>query len=101
MTYTDTETGEEIAGLPACDITDPAALESYYGNFGFFEHFRKCVLSSCKELERVKAVVSGEKVTVDRLDDLARTSDTYTSFLVANLQGRILREKNVRESFAR
>lgn len=101
MTYTDTSTGEVIDGFPGCNTDDPAQLEAWFGLFGFFEHFRKVVLSSCKEIERAKAVEQKEKKTVDQLDDLARTSDTYVSFLTANLQGRILREKNVRESFAR
>ena len=101
MTYTDTSTGAVIDGLPGCNTDDPASLEAHFGNFGFFEHFRKVVLSSCKEIERAKAVEQKEKKTVDQLDDLARTSDTYVSFLTANLQGRILREANVLASNGR
>ena len=101
MTYTDTATGEVVDTLPACNTNDPADLEAWFGNFGFSDHFRKVVLASCKEVERAKAVERNEKITVDRLDDLARTSDAYVSFLVENLNGRRLREQNVRDSMAR
>ena len=101
MTYTDTETGEEIAGLPAWDENDPASLEAWFGNFGHAEHFRKITLANAREAERAKAVEREEKITEARLDDKARISDMYVSFIVSSLQGRILREKNVRESMAR
>ena len=62
---------------------------------------RKIVLASCKEVERAKAVASGEKVSEARLDDLARVSDVYVSFIVSNLEGRTKRERNVIDSQAR
>jgi len=101
MTYTDTDTGEVITALPECDLNNPADVEAWYGNYSFFDHYRKCVLADCKEIERAKAVLSGEKMTVDRLDDLARKSDIYLTFLAKHLAGRRAREVNVRESFAR
>ncbi len=97
MRYIDRTTGEEIEGIPGCDMTNPASLEAWYGNFSFFEPFRKVVLAQCKEIERAKA--TGEKkVTEARLEDLARVSDVYVQFLVDHLRGRELREKNVLDS---
>ena len=101
MTYTDTETGEEIAGLPAWDENDPASLEAFFGNFGHAEHLRKIVLASAREAERAKAVEREEKITEARLDDKARTSDVYVSWIVSSLQGRTARERNVLASNGR
>lgn len=84
-----TKDGEEIGWDP----TDPASLEAWFGNFGHAEHFRKVVLASCREIERAKATRAEAKVSEARLDDLARTSDTYVQYLVATLNGRVLREK--------
>jgi hypothetical protein len=85
--------------IPDCDMTDPAALESFYGNYSFFEHYRKCVLSNCREIVRATVGVS-TKLTVDRVDDLARTHPLYLDFLATHLHGRRLREKNVLDSNA-
>ncbi|MGN6206016.1 hypothetical protein [Humibacter sp.] len=77
------------------DENDPASLESWFGNYGHAEHFRKVVLASCREAERAKAVAAEAKVTEARLDDLARTSDAYVEYLITTLRGRALRERNV------
>ena len=94
----DPSTGEVIDGLPGYDPKDPASLEAFFGNFGYAEHFRKVVLANCREAERARATASETKVSEARLDDLARSSDTYVQFLIDNLHGRTLRERNVRES---
>ena len=101
MTYTDTDTGDANVELPECDLSNPADVEAWYGNYSFFDHYRNCVLADCKEIERAKASVSGEKVTEERLKDLARRNDIYLTFLAKHLNGRRAREVNVRESFAR
>ncbi len=90
------ETGEEE--LPTYDPRDPASLEAFFGNFGYAEHFRKVVLANAREAARAKATRDEVKVTEARLDDQARTSDMYVNFLVHNLQGRTLRERNVIDS---
>jgi hypothetical protein len=87
--------GEVVGTVPAVDFTDPGALEAWYGNYGFFEHYRKVVLASCREMERARALAKSEKVTESRLDDLARVSDTYVEFIAHHLHGRGLREQNV------
>lgn len=95
-TTTITRNGGEVVGdVPAVDFNDPGSLEAFYGNFGFFEHYRKIVLASCREAERAKALAEGTKLTVDRTDDLARVSDTYVGFITEHLEGRRLREQNV------
>lgn len=87
--------------VPDCDFNDPASLESWYGNFGWFEHYRKVVLSNCEELVRAKAAVSNEKITETRITSLARQHPNYLGFLEEHLHGRILRERNVIESAGR
>jgi len=101
MTYTDTDTGEVMTGPPACDQNDPGSLESWYGNFGFFDHYRKSVLADCREIIRAKGSDGDKRLTEARIDDLARVSDIYLTFLAQHLEGRTKRENNVRESFAR
>lgn len=100
VTISDPSTGEVLRELPGCDMTNPADLEAWYGNYGFVEHFRKVVLATCREIVRAKATLANEKMTVDRADDLARTSDTYVEFLTTHLKGRRLREQNVLDSMA-
>ena len=98
LQYVDTDTGEVIDGLPVCNVSDPADLEAWYGNFGFFEHFRKIMLADCRQLVRAQALANGTKITADTADDLARLSDGYLEFITANLRGRRLRERNAQQS---
>lgn len=77
------------------DSNDPGSLEAWFGPFGHAEHFRKVVLASAREVERAKAVAAETKVTEARLDDLARVSDLYVTYLIDTLRGRELREQNV------
>jgi len=84
--------------IPICDTTDPGDLEAWYGPFGFVDHFRKVVLSSCREVERAKA---GDKISEAKLDTLAHVNDRYVDFLIESLNGRRLREKNVLASIQR
>lgn len=94
-----TEAGDRLTHhtIPDCDPSDPAQLEAWYGNFGWCEHYRKIVLANCREI--VRATVGVEtKLTVDRVDDLARTHPAYLTFLATHLDGRHLREVEVRKT---
>lgn len=91
----------EILDIPQCDVKNPADLEAWYGNFGFFDHWRKIVLANTREIERARAVLEDRKITESRLDDLARMHPRYTEFLECHLYGRMQREKNVLTSFGR
>lgn len=91
--------GDRIGNkVPPCDFTDPADLEAWYGNFGFFDHFRRVVVDNCAGIERAKAVSEQTKITEERLKQLAHTNAIYVDFLITHLEGRILRERNVRQS---
>ncbi len=83
--------------MPNCDTNDPAALEAWYGNWGYAEHWRKCVLADCRELIRASSSLAGPKLSEARIDDLARIHPNYLDFLTTHLQGRRLREKNFTE----
>jgi hypothetical protein len=101
MTTIVDEHGAELADVPAVDFSDPAALEAMYGNYSFFDHYRKVVLASCEELIRGRAAADGEKITEKRIESLARLHPNYLDFLATHYEGRSLREKNVRDSMAR
>jgi hypothetical protein len=79
--------------IPPRASDDPAILGSWYGAFGFFDHWRKVRLSLCRELERGKH--ADQKVTEAKLDDLAHTHPAYVAFLTEHLYGRQLWEKEV------
>lgn len=84
--------------VPGYNPNDPAHLEALYGNFGLFEHWRKVVLSDCKEMIRAQMLEEEVKPTDKRLDDLGHIHPIYVEFLTQGLQGRIKREQNVRET---
>ena len=81
--------------LPTCDTSDPASLEAWYGDFGWAQHIRKVVLSNCAEIVRAEAT---EKLSEARIDALAHIHPLYVGFLTDCLNGRRLREQNVRDS---
>ncbi len=83
--------------LPELNLSDPAQLEAWYGNFAFFDHYRKAILSQCYELERAK-VPDGQKTTEARLENLARLNPIYLDFLSEHFKGREQRERNVWDS---
>ena len=87
-----------IDRIPVCDTSNPGDLETWFGPFGFFDHFRKVVLSSCKEVERVKA---NGTISESKLDTLAHINDRYVEFLIDCHCGRRLREQNVIDSIRR
>lgn len=88
--------GEALGGnLPPLDLTDPAQLEAFYGNFAFFDHYRKSILAQCHELLRAKYLEAGEKITETRLENEARVHPIYLDFLSEHFKGRHQREQNV------
>ena len=90
-----------VSGMPMWNSDDPADLEAWFGNFGHAEHLRKVVLASAREAERAKALDSTSKITESRLDDLARVNPRYVQYLIDTLNGRRLREENVRQTLMR
>jgi hypothetical protein len=94
-----TEVGDRAGDwMPACDTTNPAELEAFYGPWGYAEHWRKVCLANCRELVRAGAVLGNQKVTESRIDDLARTHGIYLQFLTDHLHGRRIREEEVRRA---
>lgn len=94
-----TESGDRIGErMPVIDLTNPGEVEAFYGNFSFCDHWRKTVLSNCKEIVRAKYELAGAKISESRIEDLARTHDIYLDYLTEHLKGRTIREDNVRET---
>jgi hypothetical protein len=99
MTAEEQEIEEALGGnVPRIDFTDPAMLETMYGNYSFFDHYRTAVLAQCTELVRADFNLRGEKITEDRLKNIGRTHPIYLDFLGTHFRGRHEREKNVWES---
>lgn len=90
---------EALGGnLPAVNLEDPAQLEAFYGNFAFFDHYRKSVLAECYEMERAKALESQTKITEAQLENRARLHPNYLDFLAVHFNGRHKREQNILDS---
>jgi len=81
--------------IPLCNTEDPADLEAWFGPFGWADHLRKIVLSNCAEAIRARAE---GKVTEKQIDTLAHIEGAYVDFVIQCLNGRRLREQNVRDS---
>lgn len=94
-----TKHGEEYVW----DTNDPASLESWFGLFGHYEHFRKILLADCREAARAAGLKESPpvKLSDERALDKARISDRYVDYIIAGLNGRIAREQNVLASMAR
>lgn len=84
--------------LPRIDFNSPAELESWFGPFGFFDFYRKVVLSNCQEIVRASAAMQNTKLTESRIDAMAHTHGLYLDFLADGLRGRREREKMVRQA---
>ena len=78
--------------IGAVTIPDPGDeyhdLAAWYSGFAYAESYRKVVLAACREVVRAGAVLSGQKVTEARLDDLARVHPSYLEYLEVHLRGR-------------
>lgn len=83
--------------LPVCNTEDPGQLEAWYGNFGFVDHWRSVVLANCREIVRATFAAKNEKISEARIDDLARVNNAYVDFLITHLNGRRIREEQVRQ----
>ena len=81
--------------LPQRESDDPAVLAAWYGPFGWAENLRKVCLASAREIVRAKAALTGEKLSEARIDDKARISPEYMSWLEKHLIGRTLYEQDV------
>lgn len=94
-----TDNGDRLASttIPEVNLTDPASLEAFYGNYGFFEIWRKIVLSNAMEIVRATMIVAGEKPTDKRMENLGRTHPVYLDFIGRHLEGRRMREEMVRQ----
>lgn len=96
--------GDEVAGwlyglpLEPCDMTDPAQVEAWFdkGAHSIGEHVRKCVQAQCEELLRAGLAVKGEKMSEGRIEALGRLHPHYLSYVKELLQGRTLRNRDVR-----
>lgn len=77
---------------------DPALLSALYAGFSAMEDWRKVVLATCRELIRAGASLDNQKLSEARIDDLARTHPSYLAFLEMSLRGKVLWERNVKDS---
>jgi hypothetical protein len=86
-----------VEGLPGVDMDDPAQVEAWFapGSYSHYEHFRKCVLSQCKELVRAKYIDT--RISEARIEDLARLHTNYIEYLTDSLYGRQMRETLIRQ----
>jgi hypothetical protein len=86
-----------VEGLPGVDMDDPAQVEAWFapGSYSHYEHFRKCVLSQCKELVRAKYLDT--RISEARIEDLARLHTNYIEYLSDSLYGRQMRETLIRQ----
>lgn len=84
----------EIVVPPEWDDS-PEVLAAFFGPFGHWEHWRSCVLSSARMVERAKCEVTGQKYTEAYLDHQMRLNPEYVAFLVRGLEGRIKFEQEV------
>lgn len=86
------EPGTAMAAIPWPGDTYED-LAAWYSGFSFCEHYRKVVLSQCRETIRAGAALTSQKLTEARLDDLARQHGAYLDYLARHLQGRIQWER--------
>lgn len=83
-----------IPELPNPDTATDAELFAWYGNYGFFETFRKVRLSTCRSIVRAQHTANGgKKPAEDQIDEEARQHELYVALLVKGLGGRIAYER--------
>ncbi len=78
----------DLPVIPEPDFEDYACLAAWYSGFSWAEQYRKVVLAGCREVVRAGAVLSGQKVSESRLDDLSRVHPAYLAYLEKHLRGR-------------
>ena len=89
MTTISDSDGVEVLALPDMESGDDyPRLAAWFAGFSLFENYRKVILSQCRELERAKRALTGEKTTEARLDDLAHIHPAYLGYLAEGLRGK-------------
>jgi hypothetical protein len=79
--------------IPDPETADFAELAAWYSGFAYAEHYRKVVLSACREVIRAGASLTNQKLTESRMEDLSRVHPSYLDFLARHLQGRMAWEQ--------
>lgn len=83
-----------IPELPDPDTATDAELFAWYGNYGFFETFRKIRLASCRSIVRAQHVANGgKKPAEDQIDEEARQHELYVGLSIKGLWGRVAYER--------
>lgn len=78
---------------------DPAVLSAMFGGYEpMAAVWRKVILASAREIVRSSAAISGTRLSEARIDDLARVSSEYLTWLERSLRARIAYERNVKDS---
>lgn len=72
--------------LPDFDLEDEAVRDALYGAFGHYDDWRSVVLDNCKEIVRA---TTKEKLTEERVKNLARTHPLYLDFITTHVYGKI------------
>jgi hypothetical protein len=86
--------------IPDPESADPAELAAWYSGFAYSEHYRKVVLSACRELIRAGASLTNQRLTEARMEDLSRVHPSYLDFLTRHLSGRVAWEReHLRQGF--
>ena len=79
---------DQVDGMVFPETDDFHELAAFYSGYAFYESYRKIVLASCKEVIRAKYLMANQKITQDRIDDLAHLHLAYLDFIARHLVGR-------------
>src|SRR5690349_18987732 len=81
----------DASRVPARESDDEATLAAWYfgGAASTYEHYRSVTLAECKEIIRARYAVSKQRISEDRIKDLAHTHENYLEYLRVHLEGRI------------
>lgn len=82
------EVEQRIAKLPRQDTEDAPTLYAFYGNFGVAEAVRSSMEALCAELVRAQFALREQKVTEERLKQLARSHPLYLELLTEQVLGK-------------
>lgn len=72
--------------VPDFDLGDEAVRDALYGGFGHYDDWRSVVLANCTEI--VRATMT-EKVSEERIKNLAKTHPLYLAFMATHIYGKI------------
>src|SRR5690242_10141697 len=81
----------DASRVPTRESDDEATLAAWYfgGAASTYEHYRSVTLAECKEIIRARYAVSKQRISEDRIKDLAHTHENYLEYLRVHLEGRI------------